>query len=238
MSDPKQYHILVIEDEESLVHGIKFNLEAEGYLVTAIGDGQAAMDQLDDTPGAFDLIVLDIMLPGLSGYEICERLRETDLETPVLILSARTLREDQTRAFDVGANQYMVKPFDLDEFLSRINNLLTFRPRRPETPRQEYTFAEATVDFESFEVTVQSETTRLTPLEMKLLRYFIDNADRIIPRSELLENVWELTGNIQTRAPDQFLRRLRKIFEVDSAKPRYFITIRDIGYRFVPDGSG
>lgn len=237
MSDDKQYHILVVEDEESLVHGIKFNLEAEGYLVTAIGDGQAAMDLIDDAPGKFDLIVLDIMLPGLSGYEVCERFRSKDTETPVLILSARTLREDQTRAFDVGANQYMVKPFDLDEFLSRINNLLTFRPRRSESPKQQYTFADATIDFESFEVTVREETTRLTPLEMKLLRYFIDNAERIIPRSELLENVWELTGDIHTRAPDQFLRRLRKIFELDSAKPRHFVTIRDIGYRFVPGGS-
>ena len=155
------------------------------------------------------------------------------------MLSARTLAEDRTRGFDVGANQYMMKPFDLDEFLSRIKNLLAFRRRRasaaPTQPAAVATFefADAKIDFDTFEVTVGDEPVRMTQLEMKLLRYFVENEGRVIPRHELLENVWEVPGTMNTRAPDQFIRRLRKTFEPDPAQPRHFLTIRDAGYRFV-----
>jgi len=233
----KPYHVLVVEDEEHLAHGIKFNLDAEGYRVTAIRDGRVAMDLIEENAGAFDLIVLDIMLPGVSGYEICQRVRQNDRETPILILSARTLREDQARAFDVGANQYMTKPFDLEEFLSRVNNLLTFQPRRKvPAGAASYVFGQSEVNFETFQAKVRGTPVSLTQLEMRLLRYFIDHAGRAISRQELLENVWNMSGDVQTRAPDQFLRRLRKIFEEDPAHPRHFVTLRDVGYRFMPEG--
>jgi two-component system OmpR family response regulator len=236
-------HILVVEDEEHLAMGIKYNLVAEGYRVTVQGDGRAALELLNESARDIDLVVLDLMLPGMSGYAICESLRAMDRELPVLILSARTLAEDRARGFDVGANQYMSKPFDLDEFLSRIRNLIQFSRRRPEnrSPEsasrlQHYEFGSAKINFDAFEVVIGGVTTRMTPLEMNLLRYFVENANRVIPRSELLEKVWEVPGSINTRAPDQFIRRLRKIFEPDSAQPRYFLTIRDGGYRFVPEG--
>jgi two-component system OmpR family response regulator len=238
-----QEHILVVEDEEHLATGIKFNLVAEGYRVTTIGDGRAALKLLTDSPEDVDLVVLDLMLPGMSGYAVCEALRAIDREIPVLILSARTLAEDRTRGFDVGANQYMTKPFDLDEFLSRVRNLLTFSRHRPENRKPvspgsvgTYEFAEAKIDFETFEVIVKGEPVRMTQLELSLLRYFVENESRVIPRRELLENVWGMPGNINTRAPDQFIRRLRKIFEPDPAQPRHFLTIRDAGYRFVAQG--
>ncbi len=147
------------------------------------------------------------MLPGMSGYAVCEALRAFDMDTPVLILTARTLTEDRTRGFDVGANQYLTKPFDLDEFLSRVKNLLTFHSRRERQQRQQagkvvaFEFAEAKINFDTFEVTVRGEPVRLTQLEMTLLRYFVENEGRVIPRRELLENVWGMPGTLNTRAP-------------------------------------
>lgn len=236
-------HILVVEDEEHLAMGIKYNLVAEGYRVTVAGDGRTAMNLLTEPEADIDLVVLDLMLPGMSGYAVCESLREIDRDMPVLILSARTLAEDRARGFDVGANQYMSKPFDLDEFISRVRNLLAFSRRRPENQSPHspdristYEFAQAKIDFDTFKVVVGTEPVRMTQLEMTLLRYFIENENRVIPRRELLENVWGMPGSINTRAPDQFIRRLRKIFEPDPAAPRHFLTIRDAGYRFVAEG--
>ncbi len=236
-------HILVVEDEEHLAMGIKYNLVAEGYRVTVSGDGRTAIKLLTEANADIDLVVLDLMLPGMSGYAVCESLRAIDQDMPVLILSARTLAEDRTRGFDVGANQYMSKPFDLDEFISRVRNLLAFSQRRgtdrtaPQAPHvKKFEFAGAKIDFETFEVLVKGESIRMTQLELTLLRYFVENPGRVIPRRELLENVWGMPGNINTRAPDQFIRRLRKIFEPDPALPRHFLTIRDAGYRFLPEG--
>jgi two-component system OmpR family response regulator len=232
-------HILVVEDEQHLATGIKYNLDAEGYRTTIVGDGPSALRFIDENP--VDLVILDLMLPGMSGYAVCEAIRASGKDMPVLILSARTLTEDLARGFDVGANQYMTKPFDLDEFLARVNNLLTWRhrPERrdPGDPEKVKTFefGRAKVNFETFEVTVGDESIRMTQLEMALLRYFIANRGRVIPRSELLEKVWQMPGGLHTRAPDQFIRRLRKTFEPDPASPRHFLTIRDAGYRFVAE---
>jgi two-component system OmpR family response regulator len=231
-------HILVVEDEAHLATGIKYNLTAEGYRVTVVGDGPAALKLLKENHDDIDLVVLDLMLPGMSGYAVCESLRAVDMDMPVLILTARTLSEDRARGFDVGANQYLTKPFDLDEFLSRIKNLLTFHNRRDRVQWKQasistFEFADAKINFETFEVTVHDEPVRLTQLEMTLLRYFVENENRVIPRRELLEKVWGMPGTLNTRAPDQFIRRLRKAFEKDSADPHHFLTIRDAGYRFV-----
>jgi two-component system OmpR family response regulator len=237
MAEPA--HILVVEDEQHLAQGMKYNLVAEGYRVTIVGDGPSALQLLEQEPQSIDLVVLDLMLPGMSGYAVCEEIRSRDMELPVLILTARTLPEDRTRGFEAGANQYLTKPFDLDEFLARIRNLLTYfgrEKRRDVVGRiREFEFGTARIDFETFEVTVAGEGVRMTQLEMSLLRYFVEHEGRVIPRSELLEKVWGLPGGINTRAPDQFIRRLRKIFESDPAAPRHFLTIRDAGYRFVAE---
>ena len=163
-------HILIVEDEEHLATGIKYNLVAEGYRVTTAADGPSALKVLNERAGDVDLVVLDLMLPGMSGYAVCEALRAFDRQIPVLILSARTLAEDRTRGFDVGANQYMTKPFDLDEFLSRVRNLLTFNRHRAEDQAQKpnhvttYEFANAKINFETFEVVVGEEQMRMTQL--------------------------------------------------------------------------
>ena len=240
-------HILVVEDEEHLAIGIKYNLEAEGYQVTTAGDGPTALKTIEDggdtdgdTHGGVDLVVLDLMLPGMSGYEVCEKLRERGTDIPVLILSARTLSEDRTRGFDVGADQYLMKPFDLDELLSRVKGLLAaYRWRTdgaaPPVVSGPFEFGKAKINFDTFEVSVAGKAVSITKLEMTLLRYFIENEGRVIPRGELLEKVWEMPASISTRAPDQFIRRLRLLFEEDASQPKHFITIRDAGYRFIAE---
>ncbi len=233
-------HVLVVEDEEHLAIGIRYNLEEEGYRVTTFGDGPSALELVNKNPADVDLVVLDLMLPGMSGYQVCETLRGAGNNMPILILTARTLTEDRTRGFDVGADQYLTKPFELEEFLSRVKNLLTLYSRRQGAPSiesapRQYEFGAALVDFDAFEVSVGEKPVRMTQLEMRLLEYFIANEGRVIPRMELLENVWGMAGTITTRAPDQFIRRLRKTFEVNPAKPKHFLTIRDAGYRFVAE---
>jgi two-component system OmpR family response regulator len=235
-------HILVVEDEAHLAIGIKYNLEAEGYRVSVAADGPSALRLVEENPGRVDLVILDLMLPGMSGYDVCEALRSTGRDVPILILSARTRTEDRTRGFDVGANQYLSKPFELDELLSRVKNLLTHYPlgtpraKSPGERIRSVQFGDAQVNFETYQVVSRGKPVRMTRLEMKLLQYFVENEGRVIPRQELLENVWGVRGTLNTRAPDQFMRRLRKNFEPDPATPRHFLTIRDAGYRFVAAG--
>lgn len=234
-------HILVVEDERHLAVGIKFNLEAEGFQVTTVDDGPSALELIKESSDPVDLIILDLMLPGMSGYAVCEQLRADGCDRPILILSARTLTEDRTRGFEVGADQYLTKPFDLDELISRVRSLLSLYRRRVDQVDETadstapLRFGKAEINFDRFEATVDGKTVRVTKLEMDLLRYFSLNEGRVIPRAELLENVWKMPGHLYTRAPDQFIRRLRKTFEPDPSHPRHFVTLRDAGYRFVAE---
>lgn len=239
MNSPHQKHILVVDDEEHLAIGIKYNLEAEGYRATAVGNGVDALARVNDESDPIDLIVLDLMLPGMSGYEVCEKVRQAGRFMPILMLSARTLSEDRTRGFDVGANQYLIKPFELGELLSRIKNLLiqsgsmANEVEKQTSEIEEFSFGNATINFKTYEIRVGDKPVRLTELQIRVLRYFVENEGVVIPRSKLLEEVWNMPGNMNTRAPDQILRQLRKTFEANPSKPVHFLTIRDAGYRFV-----
>jgi two-component system OmpR family response regulator len=235
-------HILIVEDEKHIAMGIKYNLEAEGYRVTLVGDGPTAVRLIQADHFAFDLMVLDLMLPGMSGYAVCQAIRDESIMMPILILSARSLSEDRTRGFDCGANQYLNKPFDLDELLARVKNLLKLYPRQQQSPTvavpikaTTITFGRAMINFETYEVRVENRDVKMTHKELQLLRYFVENQGRVISRQELLTEVWDVSGEMQTRSVDQFMLRLRKIFELDPAKPKYFLTLRDAGYRFVLD---
>jgi two-component system OmpR family response regulator len=241
-------HILIVEDETHLAIGIKYNLEAEGYLVTAVSDGPAALNFLQEHSAAVDLIILDLMLPGMSGYDVCEALRQQGNDVPVLMLSARTLTEDRIRGFNAGTDVYLQKPFDLEELLSMARNLLSRRRRgpgadvkvanqgQPPAPSAAtYRFAggRAEVNLDTYEVLVDGQAVRLTALEMKLLRYFIEHESSVVTRSELLENVWGLSHSPTTRTVDNFIVNLRKYFETDPARPQHFLSVRGAGYRFV-----
>ncbi len=236
-----RHHILVVEDEKHLGVGIKYNLEAENYRVTLVEDGPTALRLVNAPSEPIDLIILDLMLPGMSGYTVCETIRDAGVTTPVLMLSARTLAEDRARGFDVGASQYMNKPFELDELLSRVKNLLqhspstvrTVSPKRVRRSVDAIEFGNVQAHFLNHEVLVDGQAVAVTPKVLKLLRYFVENPDRVISRSELLSEVWEVSGNLQTRAVDQTVAQLRKIIEPDSASPIHLLTIRDAGYRFI-----
>ena len=237
--DPK--HILVVEDEGHLAIGIKYNLEAEGYHASVAGDGPTALKLLEQSPEAIDLVILDLMLPGMSGYAVCKALRQAANPVPVLILSARTLADDRIRGYDVGADQYLQKPFELDELLAMVRSLLNRRLRgAPSTsgklPGDTFEFGRARVNFDTYEVAVASEEVRLTPLEMSLLRYFIENEGRVISREEILEHVWRQPNLETTRTVDNFVMRLRKYFEIDPTEPRHFLSVRGAGYRFIAAG--
>lgn len=229
-------HVLVVEDEKHLAIGIKYNLEAEGHQVTVAGDGPTALQLIQDQPGLVNLIVLDLMLPGMSGYAVCEALRAAGNDVPILMLSARTLAEDRIRGYDVGADQYLQKPFDLDELLAMVRNLLARRRRDAvggKAGGDVFEFGAARINFGTYEVAVNGQELRLTPMELKLVRYFRDNEGRVIGRSELLERVWGQPNIETTRTIDNFIVRLRKYFEPDPARPRYFLSVRGAGYRFV-----
>lgn len=240
-------HILVVEDEEHLAFGIKYNLEAEGYEVSTAADGPAALAIVESADPPIDLVVLDLMLPGMSGYAVCETLRQEGNNVPVLMLSARTLVEDRVRGYDVGADQYLQKPFELEELLSMTRNLLARRatvkttgahsPARTGEPSL-YEFGNAKVNFDTFDVTVAGEPVRLTHTEMKLLRYFVENEGSVVTRAELLEHVWGMSHVPTTRTVDNFIVNLRKYFEEDPAKPKHFLSVRGTGYRFVAGGAG
>lgn len=245
-------HILVVEDEVNLAVGMRYTLEHENFQVTLIHDGSQALERILKDGSEFDVIVLDIMLPSVNGYTICSKARENGIWTPIMFLSARTLPEDKARGFDAGANQYLAKPFELEEFIARIRNMVKFRSLReersapahtqesaPEEIRipEELTIGNAVVNFNTQEVHTGRKTVNLTFLEISLLKYFIQNANRLIPKEELLEKVWKTSTGMNTRAPDQFILRLRKIFEPDPSHPQFFLTYRNAGYRFVPEKS-
>jgi two-component system alkaline phosphatase synthesis response regulator PhoP len=232
-------HILVVEDEEHLAFGIKYNLESEGYAVSTAGDGQAALELLEAGDSPVDLVVLDLMLPGMSGYAVCEAIRARGSDVPVVMLTARTLVEDRIRGFDAGTDVYLQKPFDLDELISIVRNLLVRRGRGDRTAPEAapkanvYRFGSAEVNFDSWEASSRGQPVRLTNLEMKLLRYLVEHEGSVVSREELLKNVWGLTRAPATRTIDTFILNLRKYFEADSSKPVHFLSVRGAGYRFV-----
>jgi len=233
-------HILIVEDEKHIAMIVKYNLEAEGYRVTLVDDGPTSIRLIQADHHAFDLMILDLMLPGMSGYAVCETIRNENIMLPILILSARSLPEDRARGFDCGANQYLNKPFDLDELLARVKNLLKLHPKQnqssvssPTAKVKSISFGKATINFETYEVRVENRDVKMTHKELQLLRYFVENQSRVISRQELLSEVWDINGEMQTRSVDQFMLRLRKIFETDPAKPKHFLTLRDAGYRFL-----
>jgi two-component system, OmpR family, alkaline phosphatase synthesis response regulator PhoP len=232
----EQKHILIVEDDGHMAFGIKFNLEGEGYRVSVAGDGPTALAALRRDPPDVDLVILDLMLPGMSGYAVCEALRRDGNDVPVLMLSARTLVQDRIDGYKVGANQYLQKPFELDELLAMVSNLLARSRGQPPRAREIYEFGRARINFDTYEATVGEQEIRLSPLEMNLLRYFIENEGRVIGRNELVERVWRQPYIESTRTVDNFVMRLRKYFEDDPANPRHFLSVRGAGYRFLAGG--
>jgi len=244
--------LLVVEDERAIAEGLRFNFEADGYAVTLAADGPSGLAAFESAKaggsrggGGFDGIILDLMLPGMSGYEICRRIRQVDPAVPVLMLTARTLTEDKIGGFEAGADQYMTKPFVLPELLARVRRMLA-RPL-PVAPTEEpparepvRRFGEVEVDFDAFRLTVtrneKSRTHDLTTQEAALLRLFAENPDRVLPRQEILRRVWPPDADVTPRTIDNFVLRLRRMVEPDPGNPKHLVSVRGTGYRFEPDG--
>ena len=233
----EERRVLVVEDEAHLAAGLKLNLEFEGYAVDIAASARQAAACLT-RPGGYDVIILDVMLPDSDGFTICRQLRESRDFTPVLMLTARNQPHDRVLGLESGADDYLSKPFELDELIARVRSLLRRRSwerRSTEEVSSHYRFGEAQVDFDRHEVRVRGQEVILTALELELLRYFAQNPERVLSRAELLENVWKLHNYPNTRTVDNFVMRLRRHFELDPASPVHFHSVRGAGYKFVPD---
>ena len=228
--------ILVVEDEENLALGLRFNLEAEGHEVEIAGDGALAARRLEDPEGRFDLVILDLVLPGMSGFEVARRARAAGEYVPILILTAKGDVQDLVRGLEEGADDYLTKPFRLDELLARVRGLLRRRRwSRVESgePSRSVTIGEATVHFDRFELETRGGTVALTTREAGLLRALVEREGQALTRGELLEEVWGLRPDTRTRVVDNFIVRLRRYVEPDPARPRHILSVRGHGYRLV-----
>ena len=227
--------MLVVEDEAHLAEGLAYNLEAEGYEVEVLADGRSAAERVQVAP-PLDLVILDVMLPGQSGFEVARRTRASGNYVPILMLTAKDDPADVVRGLEEGADDYLTKPFKLDELLVRARALLRRRrwdgARGEEGPREER-FGQVVVHFDRLELESPSGMLRLTPREAGLLRALIDREGHAVGRGELLETVWGLRPDTQTRVVDSFVVRLRRYVEVDPARPKHILSVRGHGYRFV-----
>ena len=248
--------VLVVEDEKHLADGLRFNLEAEGYRVETASDGEEALRLLLGERREFDAVVLDVMLPGVNGFEVAAALRRAGQFVPVLMLTARGRPEDVLRGFESGADDYLPKPFELSVLLARIRGLLRRREwfhldRETENVKTDdkargdggaavdtFAFGGKTIDFAALELRTESRTLRLTLMEAELLRHLVGRAGQVVSRKSLLEEVWGLRDDTDTRAIDNFIVRLRKYIEDEPSRPRHLLTVRDVGYRFVAEADG
>jgi DNA-binding response OmpR family regulator len=250
--------VLVVEDEAHIAQGLRFNLEAEGYSAEIAGDGESAIDRLLGKKENFDAIVLDIMLPGKDGFSVVSELRSARNYVPVLMLTARNRPEDVLQGFAAGADDYLPKPFDLSILLARLQGLLrrsewmrashkaaenpavATNASRTSDPRNlsdfgTFAFDGKTIDFGTLELRTPDNLIHLTLMESELLRHLIRNDGRIVSRKQILEEVWGLHEDTDTRAIDNFIVRLRRYLEDDPAEPRHLLTVRGVGYRFLAD---
>jgi len=248
--------VLVVEDEEHLAQGLRFNLEAEGYSAEVVGDGETATERLLRKNENFDAVVLDIMLPGKDGFSVVSELRAARNYVPVLMLTARGRPEDVLKGFASGADDYLPKPFDLEILLARLQGLLRRSQwvRTAQTQAQSdgtqggaaatgdghsvedfgsFSFSGKTIDFGALELRSGDHTIHLTLMESELLRHLVQNDGKVVSRKQILEEVWGLHEDTDTRAIDNFVVRLRRYIEDDPAKPRHLLTVRGVGYRFL-----
>jgi DNA-binding response OmpR family regulator len=226
--------VLIVEDEQHLAEGLRFNLEAEGYEVAVDETGEAALDRLLQRRDGFDLVVLDVMLPGKTGFDVVTELRAARQFVPVLMLTARGRPEDVLRGFAAGADDYLPKPTELAILIARIGGLLRrsswLRPQH-----DEYSFAGKTIDFDRLELRVGDRRLPLTLMEANLLRHLISHEGRAVSRKSMLEEVWGVREDTDTRAIDNFIVRLRRYIEEEPATPRHLLTVRGVGYRFIAE---
>jgi len=245
--------VLVVEDEAHLAQGLRFNLQAEGHAVEVAADGEAALERLVEKKERFDVVVLDVMLPGKSGFDVAALLREKKNYVPILMLTARGRAEDVLQGFASGADDYLPKPFELAILIARLESLLRRSvwmkdadsvgdgKARPATLSEEkasgdtFHFGDKSIDFEELELRTLGNTIHLTVMEAELLCYLVRSEGRVVSRKSILEDVWGLHEDTDTRAIDNFVVRLRRYIEEDPSQPKHLQTVRGVGYRFVAE---
>lgn len=233
-------HILIVEDEQHLADGLRFNLEADGHSVDVADTGEAGLEKFRAGSGSFDLLILDVMLPGLDGFSVMSQLRAAGEFVPTLMLTARGRPEDVLRGFESGADDYLPKPFELPILLARIKGLLRRREwlQRQQPVRDLFEFGGRIIDFDNLELSVGEKKLQLTLMEANLLRYLVARQGQVVPRQKLLEDVWGVREDTDTRAIDNFVVRLRRYIEDDPSKPRHLLTVRGVGYKFLAQAAG
>lgn len=235
--------ILLVEDEENIGQGLVFNLKMQGHEVTWCDNGYDALDRLEAERDAIDLMILDVMMEGIDGFEVARRTRAAENYVPILMLTARDLVEDRVQGLTAGADDYLVKPFALEELLARVTVLLRRRRWLAQSAESRVTavevlsFGENRVDFRTHEAVGPAGALQLTAMEMAVLRYLSNHPGEVVSRGELLEKVWGVSADVTTRTVDNFLVRLRRHFEPDPRAPIYFRSVRGVGYQFMPDPS-
>jgi DNA-binding response OmpR family regulator len=232
--------VLIVEDEQHLAEGVRFNLEAEGYHADVVDTGESALERLADEGTPYDLVVLDVMLPGIDGFQVTAELRARRQFVPVLMLTARGRPEDVLKGFGAGADDYLAKPAELPILLARLGSLLrrSAWTRQKEPNGDQYHFGDKSIDFANLRLTVGSRVLPLTLMEANVLRYLVDHEGQTVSRKAMLEQVWGLREDTDTRAIDNFIVRLRRYIEDEPARPRHLVTVRGVGYRFVREPLG
>lgn len=229
----KKYSILLVEDEENLHETLKLNLELEGYEVTSAYDGNTALQKIQAE--YFDLIILDVMLPEIDGINITETIRVRNLEVPILMLSAKNTSADRVLGLKKGADDYLTKPFNLEELLLRIQKLIekNIKLTEKEVTGDTFSFGENQIDFKAQQATIRDgKTIPLSKKEVMLLKLLIENKNQVVPREKILQTVWGYNVYPTTRTIDNFILNFRKYFEEDPKTPRHFLSVRGVGYRF------
>jgi DNA-binding response OmpR family regulator len=240
---PGPVRVLVVEDEQHLADGLRYNLEAESYQVHVVETGEAALELLGREAQAFDVVVLDVMLPGKDGFTVMSEMRQGGQFIPTLMLTARGHPDDVLKGFAAGADDYLTKPFELSILIARIRGLLRrrewLRASAPaEAPaaagsKDRFAFGDKSIEFNLLELRVRDEVFPLTLMEANILRYLVDHEGKPVSRKKLLEDVWGLHEDTDTRAIDNFIVRLRRYIEEDPTDPRHLLTVRGVGYRFI-----
>jgi len=236
--------ILVVEDEQHLADGLRFNLEAEGYEVKVVDSGESGLDTLRAESNPFDVVILDVMLPGKDGFTVMSEMRQMGQFVPTLMLTARGHPEDVLRGFAAGADDYLTKPFELSILIARIRGLLRRREwlrasvaaagtNSIAQPKDAFTFGDKSVDFDRLELRVRDQVFPLTLMEAGVLRYLIEREGKHVSRKAMLAEVWGLHEDTDTRAIDNFIVRLRRYIEDDPSSPRHLVTVRGVGYSFI-----
>ncbi len=243
--------ILIVDDEQHIADGLSFNLREEGHDTVVAGNGERALRLLLEDREPFDVVVLDVMLPGKNGFETAAELRAAGHYVPILMLTARGRADDVLRGFEAGADDYVPKPFELPILIARIDGLLRRHqwnerriavdgaapPGDGSDPTDSFTFAGRTIDFQAMEIRAGDRSFQLTQMECDLLRYLVRNAGKAVSRGAILEDVWDLHESTDTRAIDNFVVRLRRYIEDRPAAPQFLVTVRGVGYKFIPDAS-